>query len=217
MTWMVQGIFLGLVLMLSTGPSFFYLIKVGIEEGFRKAFAFAFGIFISDVFLLTLIFIGLQPLFKNEIFNQIFSLSSGLIIIVFGLSMLLKKKVTKTEIELNPSKELPILAYVLKGMGINLFNPFTLVMWVGVLGAVSPPTKSDFMQFVTGILSVIFLADVTKAYLAKLIGKVLTESAIVIINKILGSAFILIGVYFIYLFYASFSTGQGIQVDIPKL
>lgn len=203
--------------MLSTGPSFFYLIKVGVEKGFRRALSFAFGIFISDVLLLSLIFVGLQPLFENDVFKQAFSLSSGILIVIFGMSMLVRKRpdpgVTKNVVV----KDQPLHRFIVQGFGVNLLNPFTAVMWVGVLGTVSPTDRSQFIQFIIGVLGVIFVADGTKAFLAKMIGKLLTPMAVFRMNKILGVAFILIGCYFIFLFYDSFVGGNSIQVEVPGL
>lgn len=212
---LVTGMLYGFVLMLSTGPSFFYLIKVGIEKGFRKAMLFALGIFISDVLLLSVIFIGLKPLFEDRIFQQTFSLCSGIIIAVFGLTMLLKKKVNQSTTDAQIVKNLPSYMYAAKGIGINLFNPFTIIMWVGVLGSVSP-NEQEFVLFTAGVLGVILTADIMKAYLAKLIGKMMTPHAVLVLNRILGLAFMLIGAYFIYLFYNSYSGGGNIQIDIPS-
>lgn len=214
MSALLTGIVYGLVLMLSTGPSFFYLIKVGIEKGFRRALSFAFGIFVSDIILLTLIFIGLKPLFQDTIFQQVFSLSSGVLILAFGISIFIRKRASYNVITV---KDRPLYMYAVRGLGINLLNPFTVVMWVGVLGTVSPPDQRSFLHFVTGVLGVIFFADAIKAYLAKVIGKAMTPRAIYILNKILGIAFLFIGLYFVFLFYQSYSSGNEIDVTIPDL
>lgn len=201
--------------MLSTGPSFFYLIKVGIEKGFRKAALFASGIFLSDVVLLTVIYLGLRPLFEDHLFQQAFSLASGILIVIFGLTMLLKKSADnsgKTQVV----KDLSGAMYVVKGAGINFLNPFTIIMWVGVLGSVSP-SETDFPLFTGGILGVILTADVLKAYLAKMIGKLMTPRAVFVLNRILGIAFIGIGAYFIFLFYNSYFQGNHINIDVPSI
>lgn len=217
LSYLTQGILYGLVLMLSTGPSFFYLIKVGIEKGFRRALSFALGIFISDVLLLSLIFVGLQPLFENDIFKQAFSLSSGILIVIFGMSMLVRKRPEEGTTKNVVVKDQPLYRFIIQGFGVNLLNPFTSVMWVGVLGTVSPSSRSEFVQFIIGVLGVIFLADGTKAILAKMIGKLLTPMAVFRLNKFLGIAFIIIGAYFIYLFYDSFVGGNSIQMEVPGL
>lgn len=202
--------------MFSAGPSFFYLIKVGIEKGFRKAVSFAFGIFLSDILLLALIYLGLQPLFENDMFKQIFSLVSGLLIFLFGLSMLMKKRTEGSNIAIELSDK-PFYMYIAKGFGINALNPFTIALWVGILGSVSPENKSDFTLFISGLLGIIFLSDSAKAYLAKVIGKMLTEKAIFRLNKILGIAFSIIGIYFMYVFYQSFFDGHQIQIEVPNI
>lgn len=200
--------------MLSTGPSFFYLIKVGIEKGFRKAALFASGIFLSDVVLLTVIYLGLRPLFENHVFQQAFSLGSGVLIVIFGVTMLVKKQTQNSKDQV--VKDLSGAMYVAKGAGINFFNPFTIVMWVGVLGSVSP-SETEFPLFTGGILGVILTADILKAYLAKVIGKMMTPRAVLILNRVLGIAFIGIGAYFIFLFYNSYFQGNHINIEVPSI
>ncbi len=216
MDYTLKGIFLGLVLMFSAGPSFFYLIKVGMEMGFRKALGFALGIFISDLILLAAIFLGLKPLFELHEFKQMFSLVSGIVIAVFGVTMILKKPAQNQNIEIEVVKR-TFFHFVLKGIGINILNPFTVALWVGILGSVSPSTRIEFVQFISGILGVIFISDVAKAFLAKLIGKVMTPRAVLILNKILGVAFSGIGVYFIYMFYHLITGNGEMPVSMPDL
>jgi len=206
-----------LVLMFSAGPSFFYLVKVGIEQGFRKAASFAVGIFFSDILLLGLIYLGLKPFFENETFRQIFSLVSGVVISVFGITMLIKKKPTENAIKDDLKGEDPFYKYLLKGAAINLLNPFTVIVWVTVLGSVSPGTKTEFSQFIGGLLGIILLSDAVKAYLAKLIGKLLTQKAVFRLNKVMGVAFIAIGVYFMYVFYQSYFGGHQIDMEVPSI
>jgi len=215
LSFILKGVLYGLVLMFSAGPSFFYLIKVGIEKGFRKALGFALGILFSDLILLGLIYLGLRPLFENTVFKQAFSLASGILITVFGLTMILRRRPSPQNIKDDIGADQPIYKYVLRGMAINLLNPFTITLWVGILGSVSPEGKTEFGQFVAGLLGVIFVSDGVKAYLAKVIGRLLTPIAVFRLNKILGVAFVIIGAYFIYTFYQSFFAGQAIEVTVP--
>ena len=201
--------------MFSAGPSFFYLIKVGMEMGFRKGLGFALGIFISDIVLLALIFLGLRPLFELTVFKQAFSLASGILIAVFGLTMVVRKPTTNQNVTIEINQR-SFGHFVLKGMGINILNPFTIALWVGILGSVSPTNRYEFGQFIGGLLGVIFVSDTTKAFLAKLIGKIMTPRAVFILNKILGFAFTIIGAYFIYVFYQSFFEGNHIEMEVPE-
>ena len=81
-----EGIILGLVLAFSFGPGFFALINTGIKYGFKSGAALATGIFLSDLFLVVLIFIllslGAQG-FLNEPKSQSFiGVVGGIILIV---------------------------------------------------------------------------------------------------------------------------------------
>lgn len=216
MEYLIKGVLYGLILMFSAGPSFFYLIKVGMEMGFRKALGFALGIFISDLILLALIFLGLRPLFELTAFKQAFSLASGVLIAIFGLTMILRKSTANQNVNIEANQR-TFGHFTLKGIGVNILNPFTVALWVGILGSVSPTNRYEFSQFIGGLLGVIFISDATKAFLAKLIGKAMTPRAVFILNKVLGIAFILIGAYFIFVFYQSFFEGNHIEMEVPDL
>jgi threonine/homoserine/homoserine lactone efflux protein len=173
-----------------------YLIKVGIENGLRKALGFAFGILLSDLVLLALIFFGFSSFLTHPQFKLWFSLISGLLIVVFGLVFFFKKVPTAQlrEIDIKGGQ---LLLYIAKGFGINFLNPFTIAVWVGILGSVSPTSRQEFVSFALGVLGVIFLADTLKAYGAKKIGALLNEKTIRRLNRAMGLIFTAIGIYFL--------------------
>ena len=53
-----EGILAGLILSVFVGPMFFSMLQLGVEHGFKAAFALALGQWISDIFYIFLAFWG---------------------------------------------------------------------------------------------------------------------------------------------------------------
>lgn len=96
---------------------------------------------------------------------------------------------------------LELTGYVLKGIAINGFNPFTIIMWIAVFAIVMTRkdyTDTDFVLFFTGLLSIVISADILKAYLANRIAKILTPETLHVVDSILGGIFIVLSFRFFY-------------------
>ena len=199
----LDGLKYGLFLMLLIGPSFFYMIGVGIREGFFKAFGFALGIMASDLALIFLIYFGLSRFFETDWFNQFFSLTAGVVLIIIGIQYLM---MSGKEAQFSTSKSglhKSFYAYILKGIAINMINPFTIMLWIGVLGNVSLREGyegADFYMFAGGLVLTILLMDTLKAYAANGLSRVLNERNMRRLDKFLGVAFLILSVRFLYFF-----------------
>lgn len=201
----LKGILTGLFLMLFIGPSFFFLIRVSVQKGFRNGAAFALGIILSDAAFLFAIFFGFSQLFENELFKTIFSLVGGLVIVGIGLMSLIQKHEISKISDENPTKKMGSNEFlnIIKGFSINIINPFTFIMWVGIIAAASAKesfTEDESIAFFLAILITVFSADMAKAYFANRLGKILTQRNFTIINKVLGGVFIFFGLRLIFHF-----------------
>lgn len=204
----IEAFVLGLFLMLFVGPSFFYLVKVGIEKGFSSAAFFALGIVVSDLLFVLIIVFGLGHLLNSLIFKQIFSIAASVVIFGIGIKLLFFNKVSitpKTIDKLKPAQ------FALKGFAINIINPFSFMIWFGVLGTIS--LKRDFSSnqlgiFIGVLLATILLADFAKALAANYIGSLINSKSMVLINKALGVIFIVLSFRLFYFFYTLMNYGN---------
>ena len=190
---LVNGILHGMVLALFVGPSFFMLIRIGILNGFRQAGAFAVGIITSDLVILLVAYWGLSKLFRSTWFEMLFSLLAGVVVLGLGIYSL---RAQGKRYEVRATRRLPGWRYTLQGFGINIMNPFTVIVWLGVLGTVQVRygySEGQYSLFFMGVLGTILAADLTKAYLANQLGKVLTERVLTRVNRVLGVIFVLLG------------------------
>lgn len=201
---LLEGIKYGIFLVLMIGPSFFYLIKVSIRKGIRCAAGFALGILITDIFFILIIYFGLSEVFKKIEVQFLMSVIAGVTMLVLGLKNIQQPRENHeldTEEATNRDYNFGLVGFVMKGIAINGLNPFTIILWIAVLATVMA-SKSyadiDFLQFFIGLLATIVMADISKAFLANKIAKVLTIKTLGIVDKILGYIFILLGLRFFY-------------------
>jgi threonine/homoserine/homoserine lactone efflux protein len=98
-------------------------------------------------------------------------------------------------------KEPHAITYLLKGFLLNIANPFVWLFWPTVVLGVAAPfmdTTTDIILFFAGTLSMVFLSDVTKVFLASRIKKYITDKFLIMINKIAGLGMLIFGVVLIF-------------------
>lgn len=166
-----EGIILGLILAFSFGPGFFALINTGIKSGFRPAASLAIGIFLSDLFLIALIFVllsfGASGFLSNPKHQSFIGVIGGIVLIVYG-SFNFYSKPPKTdaqpddssnvnhlniETNVHTNAEKKIIESLpqgdpkpfwlgVKGFFVNLLNPFVWLFWLATSTAVG--SKFEF-------------------------------------------------------------------------
>ncbi len=200
-----HGILLGLLLSILIGPVFFMLIKTSINDGFRDAMYLETGIFLSDIFCISISYLGLAQLFVQPEYEKIILISGGLILLLFGISTYLSKK--KMSDPDAPPKKTPVHRLLLKGFFFNLSNPSVILFWIGAVGLTVTQYKNNSLDvgiYFFGTLLTVTIIDVLKALLAVKIKRLLTPTLFVKITKLSGLAIIAFGgvILFKALFYS---------------
>ncbi|MDW7690199.1 LysE family transporter [Flammeovirgaceae bacterium SG7u.111] len=198
---LIEGILLGGFLMLFIGPSFFYLVGVGIKKGFLEAGLFALGIITSDLAMVLAIFFGLSHFFELPLFQEVFSIVAGTAVLVIGIRYILKSQKHAAGTQ---DMQLPVYMFYFKGFAINVLNPFTFLIWITVIAGLNLEknySSEDYTQFFIGLLGTIFTMDLLKAFLANKLGDLLNENTIRRIDKVLGIIFILLSLRLFYHFF----------------
>ncbi len=192
----VHGILLGLLLSILIGPVFFMLIKTSINDGFRDAMYLEAGIFLSDIFCISVSYLGLAQLFVKPEYEKLILIGGGIILLIFGISTYLShKKMADPDA---PPKRTPVHKLMMKGFFFNLSNPSVILFWIGAVGITVAQYKSDASDitvYFIGTLLTVTLIDVFKALLAVRIRSLLTPKMFVRINKISGIAIFGFGVF----------------------
>lgn len=206
---LISGFFLGLTLAVLIGPAFFTLIQTSINHGFRIGMFLAIGIFLSDLTLVSLSFLGASQFISGEKVRIAFGIIGGLILIVYGVYTFLKKVVNYSEKEEGDSEIIkkihapqPIL-YMIKGYFLNLINPFLLIFWVGVMSFVTaeyndrPNKNLDVIIFFGTALATVLATDFLKCFVANQIKRFLSHKVLSFMNHALGLVLIGTGLYLI--------------------
>jgi threonine/homoserine/homoserine lactone efflux protein len=199
----IQGFLYSFVFLLATGPSFFYMISLSIKKGFKSGALFALGIIISDIFIVAIVFFGLGELLETYLFKLLFSLIGGLVLVVLALKFIFEKIVDKPsgkEEEVSGN----MFSNSMKGFLMNISNPFAFFVWLTLHTSLihSHPeyTEKDTFYFLIGLFTSLLAMEVSKAFLADKIGKLLTYNILKKVHKALGILFLCIGVWLIYTF-----------------
>jgi len=201
----LKGIILGLTLAVLLGPAFFSLVQTSIHRGFKSGMFLAIGIFISDLTLVFLSFLGASQILNAPQNQKIVGLSGGLMLILFGVyTYFHKMQITENGgIEV---KKPGFITYLLKGFFLNLANPSVWIYWVFWVGVVTSElstkdgeinTKLIFVFFTATLLTV-FLTDLLKCFISFRIKIYLNEKVLKLVNHIVGVLLLIFGLYLIY-------------------
>ena len=89
-----------------------------------------------------------------------------------------------------------------QGFLVNLLNPFVILLWVGILGAISVGHDSKGSEYIIlvemlSILLTVFSLDLGKVYLSDFIGKKLNFGIYFFVNRYVVIILLVIGLYYV--------------------
>ncbi len=182
------------------GPVFFMLLETSIMKGIRAAISFDFGVLISDIF-----YIGVVYFFLNEVSRTIdenrnlLTIAGGIILLAFGVSTALKKQTGKLNTDfinmVHQPRDYGVL--MLKGFFLNFLNPMVLFYWFAVLTLDTETVATGGIQaftFISVILFTFFSMDLLKIFGAKKLRIFVTPALLKRLNLILGVILMIFGV-----------------------
>lgn len=194
---LIEGVVMGITLAFLIGPSFISLIQTSIYRGFYAGIQFSVGVALSDATLIALSYLGALQFLGAE-HNQLrFGIIGGVIVVGFGIVTFTRRHTISSSPPIPKGLQMKtdrffssrFFRYVSKGYFMNIFNPFLLIFWLGVMSLVSTkygiPSK-EILMFFTGTLSAVFLTDLFKCFLAQRIKKHLNIKVLTWINRIVG-------------------------------
>jgi len=195
----VEGIIFGLTLAMLLGPALFALIQTSVHRGLTSGFFLAFGIFLSDIMLVVLCFLGALQILSNDYNRLFFGIVSGLILIGYGIITFSRKVEIARNGNQEASKKPGFLTYILKGFFLNGTNPFAWLFWMGLTVGVTSnygDDKDAAVFFFTGALGTVFGTDLIKAFIARKLKSFLNNHTIKILNQVVG---VILGIFGIIL------------------
>ncbi len=165
-TYLWQGIQIGLGLSLLVGPLVVLLFQLSLEEGTRSSLMAALGIWVSDFLLIGLTFFGLaylRELLDFRFFEEIVGSIGGLILFGIGLGIWARKPPDLMQGGLRRKARYG-LAFA-KGFAINTFNPFPIFFWPSVVVGIVYEERlvsAEVLALYAGIMGMVILTDTLK-------------------------------------------------------
>lgn len=197
----LQGSFLGLTLAVLLGPALFSLLQTSIHRGVKSGLFLALGIFISDLTVVALAYLGFLQVISQKGNNSLIAgILGGIILIIFGIFNF-RRMVTAEEKEDSLKLRGPgFMTFLLKGYFLNLLNPFVWIIWLTAMVKVGDDFGNDskgVMLFFFGTLTTILGTDILKVVIAKTIKKYLKPRIVTGINHVVGALLIGFGLFLI--------------------
>ncbi|KAF0198171.1 MAG: lysine exporter protein (lyse/ygga) [Bacteroidetes bacterium] len=204
---LLEGMILGFTLAIMLGPAMFSLIQTSIHRGLYRGILLAGGIFLSDLALVVLCYLGAVQVIGNDRNYLMFGIIGGLVLVVFGVVTFLRKvQVTDDNNLINVKMPGP-LTYIFKGFFLNFANPFVWIFWVSVMVTVSSSYSTDswsIKTFFAGSLLTIFTTDILKVVIASKLKRYLKPRILIMINHAVGILLVLFGIYLVVRTFLNF-------------
>lgn len=190
---------LGFLLSFMIGPVFFVLLETSATKGFRAGLFFDLGVILSDILFLVIAYFSSYQLLENLSNQPGLYVFGGVILLVYGLTIFLKKEVKRKETPIKTRKS-DYLGLLIKGFLLNFINIGVLVFWLGVIIIVGPSLDNEprrILVFFATMLCAYLTTDIIKILLAKQLKRKLTKRRIQLIKRVLGVVLILCGLVLI--------------------
>lgn len=195
----LQGIAAGLILSVFVGPIFFTMLQLGVEHGFKAAFALALGQWTSDFLYIFFAFWG--AIWVEEIINNSAQQTNfvwysgtmgGVLLLLFGIGLLFTKSVSTQGAESIkiPKQRTNVahFAYFLQGLLINTINPTPLLFWMGLMAFAinnNYDRQASAVLFIV-VMGIVVLTDCLKIALAHSIRNKLKAHHFLYVRRLAG-------------------------------
>jgi threonine/homoserine/homoserine lactone efflux protein len=182
----LQGLGFGLILQISVGPVCIAVLHKGIAQGFRHAFAMAWGAALVDALYIALSMIGVSALLQSESARLVIGIGGALLLLFFGFRYLrAPAKIAQTQ----HRGESPLKSFAY-GVVLTLTNPLTILFWAGVLVAMMSVRRFDqpggMVYFAIGCVTATLLFLTTVALAGHFLERLLNENLTLWLNRAVG-------------------------------
>lgn len=198
---LIDGIILGLTLAIffGFGPALFALLQTTIHRGFLSGLLLAIGIFLSDLVLVSLCFLGAIQIISKPENGLAFGIISGIVLIIFGIVTYTRQSQLKNGEDIN-TKTPWIGTYIFKGFFLNIANPFVWIFWMGVVVGITANYEANVRSlyiFFSATLLTVLATDILKCFASYKIKRFLTPHIMLWINRVAGIGLVLFGLFLI--------------------
>jgi L-lysine exporter family protein LysE/ArgO len=173
----LNGLLLGLSLIMALGPQNLFLIKQGTQK--NHAGLSAIVCFICDVILVCGSVVGLHELLENNPSLQIWMLYLGSAFLLYYAYKNLKSALSKR----NSNNQEPAQSHtrwqiVLFALGFSLLNPHAIIDTIVIVGSGSSQYPDNQMAFLMGVICASFIWFCSLTFTTKYFSDVLSKEKI---------------------------------------
>jgi len=199
MTIFMTYVLLGLSLAAPIGPVNAAVLDRGIKNGFFHAWLVGLGATLADAIYMLLVFLGVVHLVEIPFVQSFLWLFGFFVLVYTGIDSL--NGAGKISISDSRSLRESHTKSFLAGFFMSLFNPLTILFWLGIFGSVLAKTVHSYgieqvIIYVGAIFIGITIWDVTMAAFASTLRRYLSPSLLMGISILSGLSLIGFGVYF---------------------
>jgi threonine/homoserine/homoserine lactone efflux protein len=182
----LEGLAFGLILQVSVGPVCIGVLHKSLTNGFRHAFAMAWGAALVDALYIVLSMIGVSALLQIGPMRTIVGLAGAVLLNYFGLRYL-RSPAETASVESHDESVFKSFTF---GAGLTLTNPLTILFWAGVLGATMSTRAfsqtGGVVYFSAGCVAATLLFLTAVALAGHVLERVLTERLSLWLNRAVG-------------------------------
>ena len=143
----LEGFFLGLVLAVLIGPVFFQMIDLSISKNKKTALIFAFGVWLSDITVLSLCVVLINQIEEWHLLeSKILEYLAFVVFIIFGITKLLSKPSVSNTLQIKANKKILFS----QGYLINTVNPSVWAFWLSIFSFMLSENSTSFSLDVAG-------------------------------------------------------------------
>ncbi|MEK4514809.1 LysE family transporter [Paenibacillus sp. FSL H8-0122] len=190
---------LGLSLSAPIGPVNAAQLDKGLRGGFMHSWAVGLGAVSADIIYMLLVYFGMIHLLDAP-FIKAFLWLFGFFVLVYSGVESIKYSGELSAAEMRKS-EAPLSRSFVSGFLMSLFNPLSILFWLGIYGSILAKAASEYpvqqlLIYSGAIVLGILLWDVTMAAASSIFRKFLTPRVLRAISVLSGLSLVGFGFYF---------------------
>lgn len=191
----LKGLFLGLFLAISVGPTLFAILKYSLNHSYKAGLAFIFGVSISDILYVVVANLAASWLEILHDYSRQIAYGGAVILIVVGLIGVISRyrpvRPGSTKINISNTDYFKIWS---SGFLINTINPAVIIIWLGTVSATANTSVWYRVTMFTVCLGIVLGIDTCKVFLADAIRRKLTLRRIMYLQKTSSAIILVFGI-----------------------
>jgi L-lysine exporter family protein LysE/ArgO len=191
-------VYLGISLSAPIGPINAAQMERGLRHGFLNAWVFGLGAILADICFMFAVYTGLSQYMQVPLIQTFLWLFGAFVLTYSGIESLVAVYRKKNQSNTG-NKE--ISRSFRSGFFMSLWNPLSILFWLGIYGSVLAKTVTHIsnQQVIINSLAIlvgIFIWDLSMAMMASIFRRYLTNKLLASISIISGISLVGFGIYF---------------------